>query len=156
MAVKIHYDDDLFFVHSMVRLLAEGVQLDIDSELFHDKIVEDIYFVDHTLQHLYRSLRDNEYLINRVGYVRTLRRTVVAFHDFLNGLLQRTNAFARSMEPYSEKLSATREDHERIRVEIDALLDRLEPDEESSDIVSSEEFGFLLAPHEDDEPGTHA
>ncbi|TVR67608.1 MAG: hypothetical protein EA427_13180 [Spirochaetaceae bacterium] len=145
MPAKIHYEDNLFFLHSILRTVESGLRLDIDPGLFRDKILEDVLFVDVMILRLYASLRENDYLIRRTAYLRSLRRTTSSYLTFLDGLLGNPSLLESTLGRFQEKLESARQEHESVRREIDALLDRIEPDEETQSIVSSEEYGFLLA-----------
>ncbi len=150
MSAKIHYQDDLYFLHSLIRQLDSGLRLELDAEFFWDKILEDVFFVDATLLRLFARLKDNDYLIHRVEYLRNLRRTGTAFLDFLVRIQEDNRPFSRHINSYQEKINQTRRSHLEMRRGIDAILHELEPDEETSDIVSSREFDFLLAADRED------
>ncbi len=145
MASKVHYDDNLFFIHSILRTVAAGLKLDIDPEYFKDKIVEDIFFIDAILMRTFSSLKDNTYLINRSAYLRSLRRTVTAFTEFLETVSVEGAGFSDSLSAYHDKLDSTLHAHNHVLREIDAMLDQEELEEETVDVVSSREYGFLLA-----------
>lgn len=155
MPAKIHYEDNLFFLHSILRTVESGLRLDIDPHLFRDKVLEDVLFVDEMIQRLHASLRENEYVIRRTAYLRSLRRTAGAFLAFLDNLQSAPSILEQTLERFREKIESARSEHQSILREIDALLERVEPDEETKNTVSSEEFGFLLAreitPEEDQE-----
>lgn len=149
MASKVHYEDDLFFLHSVLRTVEAGLRLDVDQEFFHDKILEDIFFIDATLMRLFSSLKDNPHLINRVTYLRSLRRTIVAFSDFLSQFVRGDLGFQAAADAYNERLTAAAYSHQNVRREIDLILDQEDSDEETAAVVSSEEYGFLLASDEE-------
>ncbi|MFW5694195.1 MAG: hypothetical protein ACOCYB_03435 [Alkalispirochaeta sp.] len=151
MASKVHYEDDLFFLHAILRTVESGLRLDVDQEFFHDKVLEDIFFIDATLMRLFSSLQENPYLINRVTYLRSLRRTIVAFSDFLNQFVRGDLGFQAAADTYMERLTAAAHSHQDVRRKIDHILDHEESDEDTAALVSSEEYGFLLASDEDDE-----
>jgi hypothetical protein len=150
MASKVHYEDDLFFLHSILRTVEAGLRLDVDHEFFQDKILEDIFFIDATLMRLFSSLKENPYLINRITYLRSLRRTIVAFSDFLSQFVRGDLGFHAAADAYTERLTAAVHSHENVRREIDLILDQEDADEEPAALVSSEEYGFLLASDDDD------
>ena len=145
MSVKVHYEDNLFFLHSILRTLESGLRLDIDPEYFKDKILEDIFFIDASLMRTFSALKENGYLINRAAYLRSLRRTVRAFADFLLRLNDGELGVPEIVNAYQERLASTLTTHQRVIRDIDGMLDHLAPDEEASDVVSSEEYDFLLA-----------
>lgn len=153
MPVKFHYEDNLYFIHSMVRTIDAGLRLDVDAEYFRDKILEDILFIDATLLRIYSSLKENALLINRTGHLRSLRRTMAAFTDFLHRLLEGDVELGDLVESYRSKLSATLHTQERVRSELDSALERDTAEEETSDTISSQEYGFLLAGGDDESDG---
>ncbi|MDA3951600.1 MAG: hypothetical protein PF508_20500 [Spirochaeta sp.] len=150
MSVKVHYEDNLFFLHSILRTLESGLRLDIDPEYFKDKILEDIFFIDASLMRTFSALKDNGYLINRAAYLRSLRRTVRAFADFLLRLNAGELGVSDIFNAHQDRLASTLSAHQRVMREIDAMLDQLAPDEEASDVVSSQEYDFLLAGEAED------
>ncbi len=156
MASKVHYEDDLFFLHSVLRTVEAGLRLDVDQEFFHDKILEDIFFIDATLMRLFSSLKENPHLINRVTYLRSLRRTIVAFSDFLSQFVRGDLGFQTAADAYADRLTAAAYSHQNVRREIDLILDQEDSDEETAAVVSSEEYGFLLASHDEDEEDAEA
>lgn len=145
MPAKIHYEDNLFYLHSILRTVESGLRLDIDPSLFRDKILEDLFFVDSMIMRMYSSLRENDRLIQRTTYLRSLRRTAGAFTLFLDRLLAGDPPFEHAFEPFFEKLERVRAQHAAVRREIDELLDRVDPDEETENTISSAEYNILLA-----------
>ncbi|MFW5643042.1 MAG: hypothetical protein ACOCYQ_03360 [Alkalispirochaeta sp.] len=150
MSVKVHYEDNLFFLHSILRTLEGGLRIDIDVEYFKDKVLEDVFFIDSTLLRTFSSLKENGYLINRVSYLRSLRRTVRAFTDFLARVTSGNLGGGDFVEAYQTRLAATLDEHRHVLREIDVILDQLEPDEEAEDVVSSQEYDFLLSSGEEE------
>tara|TARA_B100000614_G_scaffold140152_1_gene124594 strand:- start:994 stop:1485 length:492 start_codon:yes stop_codon:yes gene_type:complete len=151
MASKVHYEDNLFFLHSILRTVESGLRLDVDAEYFRDKVLEDVFFIDATLMRMFSSLKENPYLINRASYLRSLRRTVVAFSDFLEQFARGDLGFSDAVSAYSERLTTAQHAHHQVRKEIDLILDQEDPDEETASVVSSQEYGFLLASDEENE-----
>ncbi len=145
MSAKVHYEDNLFFVQSILRTIEAGLRLDIDPEFFYDKILEDIFFVDATISRAFSELKDSTFVINRIAHLRSVRRTSSAYSVFLDRLQSETTGFSRAYSTYHEKFAATLDDHLQLRRQIDSLLDELDPEDEQTELVSSQEYGFLLA-----------
>jgi hypothetical protein len=151
MPIMVHYEDNLYFLHSIVRTTDAGLRLDIDPEYFRDKVLEDILFLDAALLRLYSSLKENPQLINRARYFRALRRTIVAFVEFLRRLLDEEISIGDIAQSYHGKLSSCLHTHERVCAELDSILDSNGAEEESADTISSQEYGFLLAGGDDED-----
>jgi hypothetical protein len=56
MAKRIHFEDDIFYLHACIRLTRDSLALDLDPELFLNKAMEDFGFIDMTLERLLREL----------------------------------------------------------------------------------------------------
>ncbi len=145
MAAKTNFDDNIFFINTVVKMLKAGVSLDIDPEYFREKMIEDIFFVDSSLSRIYAALKENEHLIRRGEYLRNLVRAKRIFADFLTDLLEGDLAFAANLESYFSKFRAARSEHLADVQEIHHLLDRpAQPEGEEEDTISREEYRFLL------------
>jgi hypothetical protein len=150
MTEKIHYEDNIFFLNSMVKTLKNGLSLDVDPEYFIDKVIEDVFFIDSTLARVFASLKENPYLIKRTDHLRSLLRVKKVFIDFLEEIFEGKLAFAVNLEPFFPKFRAARNEHIKDAAEIHALIDNPPPIEPSDDdIISAAEFQFLL---KEDEP----
>lgn len=151
MSSKVHYEDNLFFLHSILRTVESGLRLDVDTDYFRDKIIEDVFFIDGALMRMFSSLKENPYLINRSSYLRSLRRTVVAFSDFIEQFVRGDFGFRDTVAAYSDRLTTAQRAHLDVRREIDQILDQEEVDDETTSVISSQEYGFLLASDEEDD-----
>lgn len=154
MGSKVHYEDNLFFVHAILKTVQSGLRLDIDADFFRDKVVEDVFFVDATLMRTFASLKENAFLINRSSHLRSLRRTVVAFVDFLESFSRGDLGFPEAVHAYQDRLAAALRGHQQVRREIDGILDQQDMDDETVNVISSQEYGFLLASDDSDEDDT--
>jgi Mg2+ and Co2+ transporter CorA len=149
MAAKTNFDDNIFFVNTIVKTLKAGISLDIDPEYFREKMVEDILFVDSSLSRIYAALKENEHLIKRAEYLRNLARAKRIYADFLTDVLEGNLTFSANLDGYFSKFRASRSENLADVQEIHHLLDRPgHPEAEQEDIISHEEYKYLL---EDDE-----
>ncbi|NCN05937.1 MAG: hypothetical protein GW949_09930 [Spirochaetales bacterium] len=144
MTARIHFEDNVFVLQSQIQTLRHSLILDIDSQYFLDKILEDFFFIDQTLLHLYRTLLDNEYLVKRKEYLRSLLHCKQEFLTLAHGLIQGQFPFSHHCKPFMGKIlqSIQREekDYEEIRR---VFLDEEEQDDSETGL-SSAEYEFLL------------
>lgn len=153
MSVKVHYEDNLFYLSTLIKSLKAGLSLDIDPEYFIDQIVEDILFVDSTLVKSFNSLKANPHLIKRKEYLRVILRTKKVFIDFLEEIVEGRLAFSSNLEPFFPKFRASLNEHIRDISEIHALLDEPSASEGlDEDIISQTEYLFLLKEDEETSP----
>ena len=151
MAVSVNYDDSIFYVQSMVKALSTGMNLDVDPAIFKEKIVEDILFVDSAINQLLQRLRDNFRLIHRTEYLRMLLRGINAYVELLDACVEGRLALSEELEDFSPKLTRLLKSHEERAREIQAALQSGATGDSPADVVSQEEFRFLLQEDEDEE-----
>jgi hypothetical protein len=148
MATKVNYDDNLFFLISLTKVLGNGLKLELDADYFKDKVLEDILFIDRTLHQIYEALSVNAYLINRKGHLRELMRAKRSFADLLDEVINGKSRFSHELSPFESKLSSARAQHIS---DISDIQDSVEPGqsaEQSGDVVSQDEFRFLFSDEE--------
>ncbi|MGM0674446.1 MAG: hypothetical protein ACQETQ_07125 [Spirochaetota bacterium] len=150
MNPRINYDDNIFLLQTMVKTLRSALTLDVDPEMFKDKILEDIFFIDSTFMKIFSQLRDNPNLIRRAEYLKALLRAETSFLELLNDTISAQRPLAESLSPFSHKLRASRDSHANTVSEIQGIL--RDPEEQSleEDVVSQQELNFLLQEQGDD------
>ena len=144
MATRVNYDDNLFYLHSVIKVLRSGLQLELDADYFRDKIVEDIFFIDRTLQQIYEALQVNSYLINRRDHLRELMRVKRGLADLLSSLLDGTLPWIQNLAAFSDKLGDARDHHVRDIADIQGLMEGGVPVDDPQDVVSQVEYRFLF------------
>lgn len=150
MAAHTNYDDDIFFLQTMVKTLRTGLTLEVDRSLFRDKVIEDLLFVDKTLQRISGSLEASHYLIRRSEYLRDLLRAKRAFADFLDEIIAGSLPFAANLDSVVDALQSARTQHVRDIADIQTAMDREGESGEPQDVVSQDEYRFLLRSDEED------
>lgn len=145
MPQRIHYQDDIFYLSLIARTTAEGFSVDVDPELFLQKLRDDILFVEQRLSAMFEMLSSNDRLLDRLEYLKLLEGVILPFSSGLEKL--RSGALPLSCAVESAGLS------------LDACIDRLGElkkvlDEElrsgsgtrdlEMDVVSQDELSELL------------
>lgn len=145
MAPRVNYEDDIFFVSTIIKSLSNGIALEIDPDFFRDKVVEDIAFVNTTLNRLNDSLQENVYLIRRAEYMRELARAVHGFCDFLDSVHSTESAFGEALRESSDTLQRYRSEQSEVLNYLNRTI-RSEKTQvtEEEHIVSRDEYRFLL------------
>jgi hypothetical protein len=155
MAVQINYEDNIFYLTTLIRNLKNGTMLDIDADIFKDKFIEDILFINSGLQKIYKSLSRNAYLIRRNDYLRSLHRAKQSYVDFVDEVLAGSYPFCEKLSSYSSQFNATKESQLKDMTEIHSQLMGAGEEKtsvEDEDVVSQEEYRFLFK--EDEEKTT--
>ena len=143
MTRKINYEDDIFTVALQVRCLQDALKLEVDPELFADRIAGDIGWIDSITGSLYRSLRESSLYVKRQDHLKELAKLKRYFSEALDAVLARKVPLADALLEKLPGLRAIRDTHSRDVAEIKLLLEgKVSPEEEH--IVSPEELKFLM------------
>jgi len=153
MLHKINYKATLDFLSLTIHALGTGIQLDIDPDLFLDKVLEDLLFIDSILSRLFHQLRDNPYLNRRVEYLVQLEKTKEEFIQLITQILNRGAFFSEPLEPYLPTLQTCLSGQNK---ELDALKSILQDIKshslpEEKEVISPLEYQFLLESEEQKE-----
>ena len=145
MAEKLYYDDNIFYLNEIVSNLDDAVRLDIDSDLFLDKVVEDIMFVESTIGRLYVSLKENDLLIRRAEHLKRIMRTKHLFAQLLENITTGDSSLGKNLYPFFSKFKELIDEQHEHFDEIRRLLSSsTTAPVKNEDMVSQEEFRILL------------
>ena len=153
MAEKIYYDDNIFYLNEIISNIDDGIRLDIDTDLFLDKLVEDILFVESALARIYGSLHDNSKLIRRNEHLRRLVRSKLKFSELLEDIVERRVPISENLAPFYPKFIELFHEQQHHLDELRAQLSTNDSAGEDEDMVSQEEIRFLLMEGNSEETG---
>lgn len=144
MSQWVHFDDDIFYLNQFVRLYLRSLKLDIDGIYFAKKVDEDIRFLEHHLSSLYSSLTNKPRYSELQQNLRFLNKTKLLFCELLEELVEGESGkrldLQDNMEEYTRIRSRQFEEVEAIRDTLKEILSS----EDQSELISSEEYRFLL------------
>jgi len=150
MAEKIHYDNNFFFITAMIRTLDAAISLNIDAEYFADKVIEDILFIDSTIQKLYLSLTGNQYLIRRKIHLNSIMKLKKAFCRLLDKLLALKGTSLMPIDFQRTKLKGMVSTYLNEVQEIHEILNGTHTTRFESDEISHDELQMLMSPMDDE------
>jgi hypothetical protein len=88
MNKRINFEDNIYIVLTRIRMIRDLLVLDTDADLFQEKTVDDIKFIDHALNVLLGALMANPQLIEReelLSHMSELEwQLAEVIEDFLN------------------------------------------------------------------------
>ena len=144
MIRNIHFDDNIFFLNSLIKALKTGLSLDIDEDYFIDKILEDLFFINNTLKRILNSLKNNSKLINQRELFRSLLKTEQKYLNLINEIMSEKTVETLNFKPYLPKILTVKKDLEEDIDDIDECLSYTGETDRNTELVSSEEFKFLF------------
>lgn len=144
MAKRIHFEDDIFYLNVLIRTLRDGIELDLDPELFLNRVVDDLTFVDAVATRLLAELTENERLIERNEQLLNLMEAEERFSETLGRVASGRGSIAQALTPFAERFAELRASSARRRNEIDATTTLGSPLDDDPNLVSSLELNELL------------
>ena len=125
-------------------MIKDSITLDADPEIFLEKVLDDINFVDQTLRILLEYLQENSRLISREIYIKDLSETETMFEQLIYDFLRHEgNISIREIPEIREKLLAL-QSYSMERQEIIESLGNSKDPETDSQVVSENELAELL------------
>ena len=144
MNKQVNFEDNIFILMMRIRMIRDIIALDADPELFLEKTLDDIYFVDHSLRVLLGYLEENSRLIEREELLEHFSEVEWQFSQVLSELLSHEgNLSIRDIHPIREKLTVFRNNS----LERKSIAEHLSPVGETASnepVVSSDELTELL------------
>jgi hypothetical protein len=150
MTRKINYEDDLFALSHIVRGLRDIARLDVDAELFADRVVDDASFVDAAAARVFAGLRASPFLVHRAEYLRSLQKLLRSLAGLLEDLAGGRSPVATALAARAADLTARADACTRDAAAIETLLeDQAAAAIDDPHVVSAEELRILTAPAEE-------
>jgi len=144
MAKRIHFEDDIFFLNLLVRMFKDGLELDLDAEIFLNKIIDDLTFLDMTFERILENLTGNERLLDRNEQLLNLQEVEERFADALAKIMSGRGTLSEALSPFLERFAEFRNRSMGRRSEIEGTKGFQSDSENGPDLVSPFEMNELL------------
>jgi hypothetical protein len=150
MTRKINYEDDLFALSLVVRSLRDIARLEVDADLFADRVAEDASFVDDASLRILAGLKASPFLVHRTDYLRSLQKLLRSLAGLLEELAGGRSPVAAALADRQADLQARADARSRDAEAIETLLeDQAAAATDDPHVVSAEELRILTAPSEE-------
>jgi hypothetical protein len=152
MTRRVNYDDNIFYLSLVFKGIAAGLKLNIDTGLYRDRIIEDIRFLDKTCSNIYQSLKANHLMIDRLTHVKGMKKLNTNFVALLEDILEERLPLASALEQDFDLLQRIQSNREVELAGLQEIIAKLgEPGGDQEQIVSEQEFEFLLSSDEEEQ-----
>jgi hypothetical protein len=144
MNKRINFQDNIFVLNSRLKILRDILILDTDPALFLEKTIDDINFIDHTLDTLLEHLQDNSRLFERDEALDYLSDLEWEFSQFVGEFSGASGSISAAAYPaIQEQIRILRTRSAERRRQIDEIRNTVSgPVMENA--VSSDELSELL------------
>jgi hypothetical protein len=99
MEKPINFEDNIFILNTRIRMIRDLLILDAEPDLFLEKTLEDIDFIDHTLSLLLDRLFKSERFIEREEQFHNLSETEGQFAEVLAEIVRGEGAVSAAVRP---------------------------------------------------------
>ncbi len=145
MKKRINYGDNLFLLTLILKDLTAAARLNVDPDIFLDKLVEDIFFLDSTIASIHEQLSANPHLLDRLEHMKSLQNVSQAFGRLLGDLRGRRLPLGEHLAHFDEKFELLRQTQDGIvRATSRVIQEASASPPEESRAVSEEELRLLL------------
>ena len=149
MTKQINYEDDIFFLLLILRRLRDGLKLKIDMDTFGSKIVDDILFLDETIENMLKLLEKRHGVLNREENLRNLKKVEKLFNEMLDDIVEKRIPGSYIFADLLSSFTKIRKKHLDLISKLNEMLVEISRiDYERTKMVSEEEFRYLLSKDE--------
>jgi hypothetical protein len=143
MNKRINFEDSIFIINTRIRMIRDMLLLDTDPDLFLEKTLDDVEFIDSTLAVLLEQLSSNKRFIERSEQFHNLAETDQLFAQVLSDLINGDSTISSGNFPVIRDRLALLWTHTQERRK--AVEDTAEPEAAAMEpVVSSDELNELL------------
>lgn len=87
MNKRVNFEDNIYILLARIRMVRDLLTLDTDPRLFLEKTVDDLEFIDTTLNILLQDISENQRLIERKEFLNHLSELDLQFEQTLSDIL---------------------------------------------------------------------
>jgi hypothetical protein len=140
----MNFEDNIFILMMRIRLVRDSTALEADPELFLEKTLDDICFIDSTFRVLLNFLLENNKLIEREELLDHYCEAERQFSQVLSVLPEHEgNLSVRNIKSICEKLGVFYKSSQERRKIAEGLFDAA-ASTQGSPVVSTDELTELL------------
>jgi len=144
MSKRIHIEDTLFFLQSRLKLLADGLILNLEPDLFLESYLQDLDFLESSLAYCIEAIQENEKYIDWEEQVQNMLDIEEDFESLLDDLIQGKGNLGAACIPISEKLELYKSSSKSRKGNLEQLLTLHPTEQDNGMVVSPQELRELL------------
>ncbi|MCF6334885.1 MAG: hypothetical protein L3J12_04005 [Spirochaetales bacterium] len=151
MTQYIHYEENIFMLNDLLRHIERSLKIDIDSNVFLEKIKSDLIFAEGKLSSLYEALKDSTLQLDKIQYFRHLYKTKSLFLRITDSILNKSIGRSLDFSDFLERLREAEKEQEFEQNDIESYLAKTDNSDMDTNLISQEELMFLMSGNISDE-----
>ncbi len=144
MLQNIVFQDNIYQLSRSIDLVHEGLMLELSSDYFLDKTIDDILFLDMSLQKIHGHIQSNSRLSDFVPILHGLYSCEERYLKLLDSILKGKTAMESGFAPLMTKFQGIRNAHAGLKNNLSSIIQKSDKSVDSRDIVSQNELSELL------------
>lgn len=147
MAQNIHYRENIYFIHRIIKTILDTLKMDIDEIYFAEWIFTDSRFALKCIKQIYTSLIEKTKILERPEYLKLLLNAVYDLSDVIIEMEKDSSALSKILENLAMEIHELSISARMVSEEIEnAINNILENESTEKDVVSHDELSELLHP----------
>ncbi len=151
MTQYIHYEENIFMLNDLLRHIERSLKIDIDSNVFLEKIKSDLIFAEGKLSSLYEALKDSTLQLDKIQYFRHLYKTKSLSLRITDSILNKSIGRSLDFSDFLERLREAEKEQEFEQNDIESYLAKTDNSDMDTNLISQEELMFLMSGNISDE-----
>lgn len=144
MSKRIHIEDTLFFLQSRIKLLADGLILNLEPDLFLESYLQDLDLLQSSLAYCIEAIQENEKYVDWEEQVQNLLDLEEDLETLLDDLIQGKGNLGAAFMPISEKIELYKSSSKGRKEQLEQLLALHPAEQDNGMVVSPQELRELL------------
>ncbi|MDR0785594.1 MAG: hypothetical protein LBE74_06915 [Treponema sp.] len=138
----LNFEDTLYILNERIQILYDFLSLNLSEDLFHEKNMDDMDFIDKILDILLKNLMEDAYLLDRDEQLDNLSETEWQFSQVLTKFMSTSNDLHHSslsrdkFFALRDRSAARRKTAEDSQIKIEKMSD--------VSVISEDEMSKLL------------
>lgn len=142
MLYNIAFQDNIYFLLRQIDTLCDCLKLDIDDELFGDKLSDDIVFFYKAIDSLFERIYPQSSLQNFIDVLQSLHFCISRYLDLISFVLHKQSHCEISLD--IKEITGIVTKHKEMLKKIEQVIEARNPAELENELVSQNELAFLL------------
>lgn len=144
MMQKIMFQDNLYQLSRSIDTVHDGLLLDLSTEFFFDKTVDDLLFFDASIRKLASYFAENTQISGYIKLLHALHSCQSRYIQLIDAILSDRSSMQEDFLSLRSKLQEIRATHIGIQADIVRSIGKIDKNNDSRDIVSGDELSELL------------
>ena len=145
MAQRIHFQDDIYYLSRVVGGIADATRIELDPELYADKVFDDLKWADRETRKLAGLLVENTRLVERPELMKLLGKAMLALSEAASDLASGVGGLGEALRFGKDELArCAREQRAWVSELRDLVRAAIDDGQADTEVVSGDELSELL------------